>query len=89
VILLDLVMPGLGGEEVSLRLKADQVTGDIPIVAMSAHERLLLSAAKLPVDDHLPKPFHLRHLLETVGRWAGPARASPHSRPAIPTRGPL
>ena len=73
VILLDLLMPGLDGEEVARRLRADQATRDIPIVVMSAHDRRLMSATKLPVDDQLLKPFHLDHLFETVGRWAKPA----------------
>jgi two-component system cell cycle response regulator len=72
VILLDIMMPGMDGEEVSRRLRADPATAGIPIVAMSAHERLRSTAARMPMDDQLPKPFHLQNLYTTVQRWAPP-----------------
>lgn len=70
VILLDIMMPVMDGVEVSRRLKDDPVTARIPIVVMSADERLRSTATKMPVDDQLAKPFHLKNLYETVGRWA-------------------
>ncbi len=68
VILLDLQMPEMGGDEVSRRLRADPATAAIPIVVMSAHAAV--AAATLPVDDQLPKPFRLEQLYRTVARWA-------------------
>ena len=73
VILLDIMMPGMDGVEVSRRLRADPDTAAIPIIAMSAQERLDSTGTLMRVDDRLPKPFELRHLYETVGRWAAPA----------------
>jgi CheY-like chemotaxis protein len=72
VVLLDLSMPQMDGAEVSRRLRADPATAGIPIVAMSAHERLRSTAARMPMDDQLPKPFHLQNLYTTVQRWAPP-----------------
>jgi two-component system sensor histidine kinase/response regulator len=66
-------MPGMDGVEVSRRLRADPATRDIPIVAMSAHERLQATSDQIEADDRLPKPFQLRTLYEVVGRWAVPA----------------
>src|SRR5947207_3576246 len=40
MILLDLMMPGLDGLQVTRRLKSDPVTASIPIVAVSAMARL-------------------------------------------------
>src|SRR5690348_17554431 len=37
LILLDIMMPGMDGVEVSQRLRTDETTASIPIVAMSAH----------------------------------------------------
>ena len=73
VILLDLLMRGLDGPEVSRRLRANPRTAGIPIIAMSAHQRLQSTAAQMAVNDQLPKPFRLTHLYETVERWAATA----------------
>jgi CheY-like chemotaxis protein len=70
VILLDLMMSGMDGLEVSLRLRADPVTALIPIIAMSAQHNLEAAVARMPVNDHLPKPFELLQLYDTVARWA-------------------
>ncbi len=70
VILLDIMMPGMDGVEVSRRLRADPVTAGIPIVVMSAQDRLRATSGTMLVDDRLPKPFDLDRLYKTVGRWA-------------------
>lgn len=69
VILLDIMMPGMDGVEVSRRLRIDPATADIPIIAMSAVADRGAMAA-LPVDGQLPKPFELDQLYDMVGRWA-------------------
>jgi CheY-like chemotaxis protein len=66
VILLDLLMPGMDGGEVSRRLRADPTTAPIPIIAMSATPQWLPA---LPVNDRLSKPFKLAHLLAKVAYW--------------------
>lgn len=69
-ILLDIMMPGLDGVEISRRLRADETTADIPIIAMSAHSRLQTAASAMQADDQLEKPFALEHLYTTVDQWA-------------------
>jgi CheY-like chemotaxis protein len=73
VILLDLMMPGMDGMAVSQCLRSDPSTATIPIIAMSAQQRLHATAALLPVDDRLAKPFDLATLYATVARWATPS----------------
>ena len=73
VILLDINMPVMDGAEVSQRLRADPLTAAIPIIVMSAHERLQATTGRLQVDDRLPKPFTLAALYATVARWMPPA----------------
>src|SRR5438067_4841463 len=68
VILMDLMMPGMDGVEVSRRLHEDPVTASIPIIAMSAQHRLHATAG-LMVNDRLAKPFDLAHLYATVAHW--------------------
>jgi CheY-like chemotaxis protein len=72
LILLDIMMPDMDGVEVSRRLRADPVTAGIPIVVMSAQDRLRATAALMPIDDQLPKPFALDRLFSTVDRWISP-----------------
>ena len=71
LILLDLMMPGMDGVEVSRRLREDPATAHIPLVAMSAVARLCSAAAQMAVDDRLAKPFHLEDLYRLVERWTG------------------
>lgn len=70
VILLDVMMPAMDGLEVSRRLREDPTTRNIPIVVMSAHDRLNTVAATMQVNDKLSKPFHFGDLSATVARWA-------------------
>jgi putative two-component system response regulator len=61
LILLDLDLPHLSGDEVCRRLKADPATRLIPVVMVTAqgafHNKL--AAWDYGADDFLPKPFHL------------------------------
>ena len=68
IILLDIMMPGMDGVEVSQRLRADERTRDIPIVAMSASHRLRDRAREMQVDGLLAKPFDLDELLAQIER---------------------
>ncbi len=73
VILLDINMPGMDGMEVSQRLREDPVTADIPIIVMSAQDRLRATGPLMPVNDRLPKPFELARLYEVIARWTSAA----------------
>ena len=56
LILLDLQLPGLDGVTLARQLKADRVTREIPVVAMTAYARLedqeRAMAASGGVPDH-------------------------------------
>ncbi len=70
VILLDILMPGMDGVEVSRRLRDDARTAHIPIIAMSAQDRLRSTGGLMAADDRLVKPFDLDHLYDLVARWS-------------------
>jgi CheY-like chemotaxis protein len=70
LILLDLMMPGMDGPEVSRHLRADPRTAAIPIVALSAERDLPTVAARMGVDDFVAKPVDLPTLSRVVARWA-------------------
>jgi CheY-like chemotaxis protein len=69
VILLDLMMPGMDGVEVSQRLRDDPATATIPVIVMSAHDRIRAVTGQMPVQDRLPKPFQIDQMYATVARW--------------------
>ena len=69
VILLDLLMPGMSGEEVCRYLREDPATAEIPVVAMSAGANLDVIADRAACSDRLAKPFHLQTLYDIVARW--------------------
>jgi two-component system, cell cycle response regulator DivK len=64
MILLDLMMPGLDGLQVTRHLKADPLTATIPIVAVSAMARVDDREAALAAgcDAFVRKPFELDDL---------------------------
>jgi CheY-like chemotaxis protein len=69
LILLDVDLPVMDGVEVGRRLRADPATALIPIIGMSTDDQLDESTLALPMDGHLPKPFHLPELYDLAARW--------------------
>jgi CheY-like chemotaxis protein len=70
VILMDLEMPVVDGWEATRRLKGNETTRDIPIIALSAHalggEREKALAAGC--NDFDTKPIEFDRLVETLRR---------------------
>ena len=69
LILLDIMMaPGLDGYEVCRRLKADELTRDIPIMFMSAlHDTInKIKAFECGGVDYITKPFQVEEVLARV-----------------------
>ena len=71
LILLDIQLPDISGEEAALRLKADERTRAIPIIAVTAfampgdREKVLHSGC----DAYLSKPLNIREFLALVERY--------------------
>jgi two-component system, cell cycle response regulator DivK len=70
LILLDIQLPDIAGDEAARRLKADPQTRAIPIIAVTAfampgdRTKILDSGS----DDYISKPFNLLALLALVER---------------------
>ncbi len=64
LVLLDMMMPDLNGDEVLGILKSNPNTRDIPVVMISADHDVdkVTKCIELGADDYLPKPFN-PHLL--------------------------
>lgn len=67
-ILLDLLMPEIGGIEVCQMLNNDSLGITIPIIVISALDKNVdkIKAYKLGVVDYLTKPFEAQALLHVV-----------------------
>ncbi len=75
LILMDISIPKIDGWEATRRLKADQATRDIPIIALTAHalEEDRERAIAAGCDGYLAKPVEPRRVVEEVPRFGGPA----------------
>ena len=76
LILLDWMLPGTSGIELARRLKRDELTGDIPIIMLTAkgEEDNKIQGLEVGADDYITKPFSPRELvarLKAVLRRAG------------------
>jgi CheY-like chemotaxis protein/chemotaxis signal transduction protein len=67
-ILLDLSMPGMGGEEVLLRLKEDAALASIPVIIVSSEVGRADACMKRGAADFIPKPLRADTLRHVVGR---------------------
>jgi CheY-like chemotaxis protein len=85
LVLLDLVLPGAGGEEVLRRLRRGALHGSgrgpacvvlSSMVDPEVRDRLMAAGA----DGYLAKPVRLRHLHDTLLRLLGPGRAGAPAR---------
>jgi two-component system cell cycle response regulator DivK len=76
MILLDLMMPGLDGFQVTRQLKGNPATASIPIVAVSAMARPDDREAALAAgcDDFVRKPFELDDLEAVIRTYLENAR---------------
>jgi DNA-binding response OmpR family regulator len=68
LLLLDLMIPGVEGTEVTRRLKADPETASIPIVMLTAkgEETDIIVGLTLGADDYITKPFSTKILQARV-----------------------
>jgi len=76
LVLLDVMMPVMGGYEVLRRLKEDENLKSIPVVMLTARaqERDVVKGIDLGAEDYITKPFHPAELLARVKRILGKSR---------------
>lgn len=71
LVLLDILLPGLGGLEVVKQLKADPATRGIPVIAVTVLDKRegLSRALRAGCDDFVAKPFDLKVLQEKLAKY--------------------
>jgi len=71
LVLLDLMMPDMGGWEVYQQMKADDNTKNIPVIIVTAKAQSIdkvLGLRIAKVDDYITKPFSPSDLIKSVER---------------------
>jgi CheY-like chemotaxis protein len=69
LILLDLMMPRMDGEQFLRRMRADNYA-DVPVVILSGHVSAQAKARELHAASCLMKPVESHELLQTVNQFA-------------------
>ena len=72
LILLDLLLPGMQGEEICKKLKCDDRLKAIPIILFTASASDVAKLTKeVCADDYILKPFEPEDLLSKVKKFIG------------------
>jgi DNA-binding response OmpR family regulator len=69
LVLLDLMMPDMGGWEVYQQMKADEKMKNIPVIIVTAKAQSIDKVLGLyiaKVDDYIAKPFSPSELIDSV-----------------------
>jgi PAS domain S-box-containing protein len=68
LVLLDIMMPKMDGYDVCQRLKENAATRDIPVIFVSAIDRVIDKVKAFGVGgaDYIPKPFHMEEVLARI-----------------------
>ena len=73
VVVLDMLMPNMNGEQVLSRMRQDTELANVPVILISNQE-LDNSLIALGVEDFLLKPIERSSLLRSIGRFVDLAR---------------
>ncbi len=72
LILLDLLLPGMQGEEVCKKLKCDDRLKTVPVILFTASASNIPKVAKeIGADDYIMKPFEPEDLLSKIKKFIG------------------
>lgn len=75
LILMDISLPKVDGWEATRRLKSDEQTRAIPVIALTAHvlQGDREKATEIGFDGYIPKPVTPQQVLQEVRERIGPA----------------
>jgi len=70
LILLDVILPGMKGREVCIKLKQDERTKDIPVIFLTAKDSVddIEAERKVGGIGHMTKPIKTKVLLSEIKR---------------------
>lgn len=84
LVLLDLYMVGLDGDEVCRKLRAEEKTKKLPVIMVTAagKEEQIKRCLEAGCDDYVTKPINKNDLLEKIQRQLGKVRS--RKAPRVP-----
>ncbi len=91
LVILDVMMPGLSGRDVTMQLKGNPDTATMPILMLTAktEETDIIVGLSMGADDYVTKPFSMKVLMARVGALlrrkaaAEPAQAMLNAGPVV------
>jgi CheY-like chemotaxis protein len=73
LMLLDVVMPGMNGFEVTQRIRQNKHLHDVPILLLTGHnEKVMVKGLELGANGFVYKPFDSNELLNTIQAFCQP-----------------
>jgi DNA-binding response OmpR family regulator len=63
IILLDIIMQSMDGEEICRQLKINNNTANIPLIMFSSHRKVAEVAAKCGADGYIPKSLPIEEMV--------------------------
>lgn len=71
LVILDLQMPVVRGDEIVQQLRANPETNELPVVVISANQDGEQVAKAAGADSYLAKPFDIQEILREVQNYLG------------------
>lgn len=91
LIIMDCHMPGMGGFEAASKIRARELTQNlphIPIIALTAdvQKGVIDQCSEAGMDDYLSKPYTRKELQQTLLKWLPSKPAAITQRPIVESR---
>lgn len=69
VILMDLWIPKIGGENAVMLMKENPATRDVPVILFSANDDIEKISSRINANGFLKKPFDISIFLKTIEEY--------------------
>lgn len=78
LVIIDYLMTGINGGEMCAALKRNPSTKALPVIIVSAYERIIQSLGNYGCDAFVSKPFDMTHLLSVIQNTISTAAIQPY-----------
>jgi DNA-binding response OmpR family regulator len=69
LLLLDMLLSGKDGRDITRKLKSETATKGLPIIMISAHPTAEKTIRESGADDFLAKPFEMDELIKRINKY--------------------